>query len=374
MQALFLSIAPTLMTDLNLRSSYEFELPEAQIATHPHEPRDEARLLVVKGMHREHHIFRDILDQLVAGDCVVVNDVTVRKARFFAKRHTGGIVEVMITDDITAPKRQFSCLYRASHLAPGEILCAVNDEKVQITLCRDGDDRNSLCSVTFLGEEPVVEILDRIGQLPLPPYIVKKRKRLGEAEYESEDTEQYQTVYARSGSAVAAPTAGLHFTDELIEKIRQKGIRFERLTLDVGAGTFRPVQTENLSDHVMHSEHYCVSQSLADAIETAHASDRRVVAVGTTVVRSLEDQFDRFGKVVPGEYDTNIFLKPGRKFGIVDAMITNFHLPGSTLMVLVSAFAGYENIMAAYREAIEKGYMFYSYGDAMFLEAEANAR
>ena len=362
------------MPDLNLRSAYEFDLPESQIATHPHEPRDEARLLSVRGMHREHHIFKDILDMLVPGDCIVVNDVTVRKARFFAKRHTGGIVEVMITDDITAPRRRFSCLYRASHLAPGEILCAVNDEKVQITLSREGSDRTALCNVEFLGDEPVVEILDRIGQLPLPPYIVKKRKRQGEAEYESEDTEQYQTVYARSGSAVAAPTAGLHFTDELIEKIRQKGVRFERLTLDVGAGTFRPVQTENLNDHIMHTEHYRVSQSLAEAIETAHAENKRVIAVGTTVVRSLEDQYDRFDKVVPGEYDTNIFLKPGRKFGIVDAMITNFHLPGSTLMVLVSAFAGYDNIMAAYRDAIANGYMFYSYGDAMFLEAEPGTR
>lgn len=362
------------MTDLNLRSAYEFDLPESQIATHPHEPRDEARLLVVRGMHREHRVFRDIIDLLTPGDCIVVNDVTVRKARFFAKRHTGGIVEVMITDDITAPKRQFSCLYRASHLAPGEILCAVNDESVHIALDRNGSDRNALCTVTFLGDEPVVEILDRVGQLPLPPYIVKKRKRLGEAEYDSDDTEQYQTVYAQSGSAVAAPTAGLHFTDALIEKIKQKGVRFERLTLDVGAGTFRPVQTENLSEHVMHTEHYCVSQALADAIEDTHRAHHRVIAVGTTVVRSLEDQFDRFGKVVPGEYDTHIFLRPGRKFGIVDDMITNFHLPGSTLMVLVSAFAGHENIMAAYREAIDKGYMFYSYGDAMFLEVQDNAR
>ena len=356
------------MRDLDLKSTYEFELPESQIATHPHEPRDECKLLAVRGMHRKHHIFRDILDLIRPEDCIVVNDVTVQKARFFVKRDTGGIIEILMTDDVTARRRRFSCLYKAGHLSQGEVLTAVNDETVRVVLSRDGDDRSSLCWVEFLGEEPVIEILDRIGQLPLPPYIVKKRKREGEAVYEASDSELYQTVYANAGSAVAAPTAGLHFTDELIEKIRAKGVRFERLTLDVGTGTFRPVQTEKLSDHVMHTEHYRVSASLSEAIAQTRTRGGRVIAVGTTVVRSLEDQYDRFGKVVAGEYDTCIFLKPGRKFGIVDAMITNFHLPGSTLMVLVSAFAGYDPIMAAYREAIENGYMFYSYGDAMFLE------
>ncbi|MBO5753433.1 MAG: tRNA preQ1(34) S-adenosylmethionine ribosyltransferase-isomerase QueA [Proteobacteria bacterium] len=356
--------------DLNQKSTYEFALPESQIATHPREPRDAAKLLVVKGQKREHRIFRDIVDILKPGDCLVVNDVTVQKARFFAKRATGGVIEVLITDDITAPRRTFECLYRANHLAAGEILTAVNDDSVQVTLKRNAEDRSALCEITFLGEEPVVEILDRIGQLPLPPYIVKQRKNQGHALYEDADTVQYQTVYANAGSAVAAPTAGLHFTDALIEKIRAKGIRFERLTLDVGTGTFRPVQTENLNDHVMHTERYRVSQKLAEAIEETKRNNGRVIAVGTTVVRSLEDQFDKFGKIVEGTYDTNIFLKPGRKFGMVDAIITNFHLPGSTLIVLVSAFAGYENTMAAYKEAIEQGYLFYSYGDAMFLEPE----
>ncbi len=359
------------MPDLNLKSTYEFVLPDAQIATHPREPRDQCRLLHVKGNHREHLIFRDILDIIRPNDCIVVNDVTVQKARFFVRRATGGIVEILMTDDITAPRRVFTCLFKASHLAEGEILTAVNDDTVRVILSKDGDDRDSLCHVEFLGNEPVVEILDRIGQLPLPPYIVKQRKKQGEATYEQSDTELYQTVYANAGSAVAAPTAGLHFTDELIDKIRAKGTRFERLTLDVGTGTFRPVQTENLSDHVMHTEHYRVSKRLADAIESTRNAGGRIIAVGTTVVRSLEDQFDRFGRVVEGDYDTNIFLKPGRKFGLVDAMVTNFHLPGSTLIVLVAAFAGYENIMNAYKEAIEMGYMFYSYGDAMFIEPEA---
>ncbi|MBQ9396125.1 MAG: tRNA preQ1(34) S-adenosylmethionine ribosyltransferase-isomerase QueA [Proteobacteria bacterium] len=356
------------MPDLNQRSTYEFALPETQIATHPHEPRDECRLLTVRGMHREHHIFKDILDILNPNDCIVVNDVTVRKARFFVQRKTGALIEILMTDDITAPRRKFSCLFRANHLTPGEILTAVQDSTVSVILRRDSDDRASLCEVEFLGSEPVVEILDRIGQLPLPPYIVKQRKKQGDAVYEPSDTELYQTVYANAGNAVAAPTAGLHFTDELIHRIRQKGIAFEKLTLDVGTGTFRPIQTENLNDHVMHTEHYCVSKHLAETLEKTRQNGGRIVAVGTTVVRSLEDQFDRFGKVVPGAYDTNIFIKPGRKFGLIDAMITNFHLPGSTLMVLVSAFAGYENIMEAYRDAIDKGYLFYSYGDAMFLE------
>ncbi len=361
------------MPDLNLKSSYEFSLPEAQIATHPREPRDMCKLMAVHGPNRKHLVFKDILDILNPGDCIVVNDVTVQKARFFVQRKTGGIIEILMTDDITAPRRTFSCLYKSSHLGQNEVLTAVNDPSVQVILTKNDSDRASLSQVEFLGSEPVVEILDRIGQLPLPPYIVKKRKQLGEAVYENSDSELYQTVYANAGSAVAAPTAGLHFTDDLIEKIINKGILFEKLTLDVGTGTFRPVQTENLSDHVMHTEHYRVSQKLADAIAQTRNNGHRVIAVGTTVVRSLEDQFDRFGKVVPGDYDTNIFLKPGRKFGLIDAMITNFHLPGSTLMVLVSAFAGYQTMMDAYREAIDAGYMFYSYGDAMFLEPDPNA-
>lgn len=356
------------LPDLNLKSSYEFELPETQIARHPREPRDAARLLVVKGMEREHKIFRDLPQLLSPGDLLVVNDVRVQKARFFARRKTGGLVEVLLTDDITAPRRQFSCLYKSGHLSPGEILTAEGDPNTQIILSKDGTDRAALCSIEFLGDEPVVEILNRIGQLPLPPYIVKQRKNLGEPAYEATDTQSYQTVYAEGGSAVAAPTAGLHFTDALIDRIREKGIGFEHLTLDVGVGTFRPIQTQSLDAHVMHTEHYTISDSLAQAIARTKANGNRVIAVGTTVVRSLEDQFDRFQNVRAGSYNTNIFLKPGRHFGIVDAVITNFHLPGSTLMVLVSAFAGYENIMAAYREAIASGYLFYSYGDAMFLE------
>ena len=355
------------MADLSLKSTYEFDLPESQIARHPHEPRDEARLMVVNGDHREHHVFKDILDILKPGDLIVVNDVKVQKARFFAKRPTGGIIEVLLTDDITAPRRTFACMFKAGKLPPDEVLTAVNDESVRIHLRRDSDDRQALCTIEFLGDEPVVEILDRVGQLPLPPYIVKQRKVHGDAVYENADTEQYQTVYANAGSAVAAPTAGLHFTDALIEKLKAKGIGFERLTLDVGTGTFRPIQTENLNDHVMHTEHYTVSAQLADAIAQTRANGGRIVAVGTTVVRSLEDQYKRFGKVVAGGYDTNIFIKPGHTFGLIDIMITNFHLPGSTLIVLVSAFAGFDNTMAAYHEAIERGYMFYSYGDAMML-------
>lgn len=355
------------MPDLSLKSTYEFDLPESQIATHPHEPRDEARLLVVDGDHREHRIFKDILDYLRPGDCIVVNDVKVQKARFFAKRPTGGIVEVLLTDDITAPRRKFSCLFKAGKLPPDEVLTAVNDESVRIRLKRDDSDRQALCEVEFLGEEPVVEILDRVGQLPLPPYIVKQRKAHGDALYENADTEQYQTVYANAGSAVAAPTAGLHFTDGLIEQIKARGIAFEHLTLDVGTGTFRPIQTENLDEHKMHTEHYTISSQLAQKIAETRAKGGRIVAVGTTVVRSLEDQFKRFGKVEAGSYETNIFIKPGHEFGLVDVMVTNFHLPGSTLIVLVSAFAGYDNTMAAYRDAIERGYKFYSYGDAMML-------
>ncbi len=356
------------MLDLNQKSTYEFELPETQIATHPREPRDAARLLCVHGTELKHVIFRDIVDMLNPGDCIVVNDVSVQKARFFVQRETGGIVEVLLTDDAAALGRRHECLFKGSHVQPDEVLTAVGDDSVRVRLSRDSEERSSLCHCEFLGDEPVLEILDRIGQLPLPPYIVKRRKTMGDPLYDASDTAQYQTVYAKTGSAVAAPTAGLHFTDELIEKIRAKGVDFQRLRLDVGTGTFRPVQTERLDQHVMHTEHYVVSEKLAQAIENTKKQGGRVIAVGTTVVRSLEDQYSRFQKVVPGEYDTNIFIKPGYKFGIIDALITNFHLPGSTLIVLVAAFAGYENTMAAYKAAVQEGYMFYSYGDAMFLQ------
>ena len=356
------------MPDLNQKSTYEFELPENQIATHPREPRDAARLLCLNGSSISHRIFRDIEALLHPGDLIVVNDVSVQKARFFVQRSTGGVVEVLLTDDAAALGRRHECLYKGSHVHPDEVLTAIGDDTVRVRLSRDSDDRASLCHVEFLGDEPVLDILDRIGQLPLPPYIVKRRKTLGDPLYESSDTEMYQTVYAKTGSAVAAPTAGLHFTDSLIERIRAKGVGFERLRLDVGTGTFRPVQTERLDQHVMHTEHYVVSQKLANAIEETKNRGGRVIAVGTTVVRSLEDQFQRQGGVKAGEYDTNIFIKPGYRFGIVDALVTNFHLPGSTLIVLVSAFAGYENTMAAYKEAVSEGYLFYSYGDAMFIQ------
>ncbi len=361
------------MLDLNQKSIYEFELPESQIATHPREPRDAARLLCVNGAEVQHKVFRDIVNFIQPGDLIVVNDVSVQKARFFVQRATGRIVEVLLTDDAAALGRRHECLYKGSHVQPDEVLTAVGDSSVRVRLSRDSEDRASLSHVEFLGEEPVLDILDRIGQLPLPPYIVKRRKTLGDPLYDASDTEQYQTVYAKTGSAVAAPTAGLHFTDELIEKLRAKGVGFERLRLDVGTGTFRPVQTERLDQHVMHTEHYVVSQRLAEAIEATKARGGRVIAVGTTVVRSLEDQFQRNGRVIAGEYDTCIFIKPGYQFGIVDALITNFHLPGSTLIVLVAAFAGYEHTMAAYKAAVENGYLFYSYGDAMFLEKRADA-
>ncbi|MCL2325731.1 MAG: tRNA preQ1(34) S-adenosylmethionine ribosyltransferase-isomerase QueA [Proteobacteria bacterium] len=355
------------MPDLTQTSAYDFVLPETQIATHPADPRDSARLLVVDGDARQHLVFRDIVDWFKPGDCLVVNDVMVQKARFYVRRATGAVIEVLLTDDVTHHARIHTCLYRGGHFPADEILIAVNDETIQVRLWRDTETRESLCYVEFLGSEPIVEMLGRVGQLPLPPYIVKRRKTKGDSLYEASDDKQYQTVYAQSGSAVAAPTAGLHFTPELIQRLQDKGVTFARLRLDVGPGTFRPVQTESLDAHVMHSERYFISPELADALAKTRLAAGRVVAVGTTVVRSLEDQFARFGKLVPGTYETDIFIRPGFRFGVVDAMITNFHLPGSTLMVLVSAFGGHETIMTAYADAIAKGYRFYSYGDAMLL-------
>ena len=364
----------TQLPDLNALSAYEYELPQELIATEPANPRDSAKLMCVRGSQRSHHIFRDIEFLLNPGDLIVVNDVTVQRARFFAQRKTGGRVEVLITDDAAKLTRTLKCLWKANHKIPeNEELTCENDPSVHFTLKKETsseENADALGSITFLGDEPVIEILSRIGELPLPPYIRKRRQLEGNPMYNDRDDEDYQTVYAKEGAAVAAPTAGLHFTSELLERLAAKNIRMQRLRLDVGPGTFRPIRAEHLSDHNMHTEHYYISESLKNDIEATRARGNRIVAVGTTVVRSLEDQAQRFGKIVPGEYDTNIFIKPGHQFKMIDAMVTNFHLPGSTLMVLVSAFAGYQNICDAYREAVENRYHFYSYGDAMLLFPE----
>lgn len=355
------------MQDLNSKAAYDFELPESQIAAHPRVPRDNARLLVLDAKGQiKHQIFKDVIHLFAPGDCIVVNDVAVQRARFFVQRKTGALIEVLLTGDASIDTRRHPCLYRAKRLKPDEKLTTVGDPTVSVKLYR-GKNRDEPAYVEFLGDEPVPELLKRIGQLPLPPYIVQRRKTIGADVYQDADLNDYQTVYAKEGSAVAAPTAGLHFTTELMATLNAKGILIERLRLDVGMGTFKPVQCQNLDDHKMHSETYAISKETAENIMKTKANGGKIIAIGTTVVRSLEDQYSRFGRVCHGHYDTDIFIKIGHRFGIVDQMITNFHLPASTLLVLVSAFSGYNEIMKAYAEAIREGYLFYSYGDAMLL-------
>ena len=338
-------------------SDFNYDLPEELIAQHPYEKRDEARLMV---LHRntkqiEHKVFKDIIDYLEPGDCLVLNDTKVIPARLYGKKDTGAKVEFLLlkrieNDDWEAMVRPGNKLKAGAKVSFGD---GILQAEVLETL--EGGNRR----VRFTYEGIFNEILDKVGLMPLPPYIKENIK---------EENEKYQTVYAKYEGSAAAPTAGLHFTEELLEKIKEKGVEIAKVTLHVGIGTFRPVKVENVEEHKMHSEHFYVKQSEADKINKAKAEGHRVIAVGTTSCRVLESVSDENGKMKEIETDTSIFIYPGYKFKCVDALITNFHLPESTLIMLVSSLAGKDFIMKAYKEAVEKRYKFFSFGDAMFIE------
>ena len=338
-------------------SDFDYELPEELIAQHPYDKRDEARLMV---LHRdtkemEHKVFKDIIDYLEPGDCLVINDTKVIPARLYGKKDTGANVEFLLlkrieNDDWEAMVRPGNKLKTGAKVTFGDGLL---NAEVLDTL--PGGNRK----VRFTYNGIFNEILDQIGLMPLPPYIKENIK---------EENEKYQTVYAKYEGSAAAPTAGLHFTEELLEKIKEKGIDIAKVTLHVGIGTFRPVKVENVEEHQMHSEHFFVKQSEADKINKARETGHRVIAVGTTSCRVLESVSDENGKVKEIETDTSIFIYPGYKFKCVDCLITNFHLPQSTLIMLVSTLAGKEFIMKAYNEAVKEKYKFFSFGDAMFIE------
>lgn len=338
-------------------SDFNYELPEELIAQHPYDKRDEARLMV---LHRntkqiEHKVFKDIIDYLEPGDCLVLNDTKVIPARLYGKKDTGAKVEFLLlkrieNDDWEAMVRPGNKLKAGAKVSFGD---GILQAEVLETL--EGGNRR----VRFTYEGIFNEILDKVGLMPLPPYIKENIK---------EENEKYQTVYAKYEGSAAAPTAGLHFTEELLEKIKEKGVEIAKVTLHVGIGTFRPVKVENVEEHKMHSEHFYVKQSEADKINKAKETGHRVVAVGTTSCRVLESVSDENGKMKEIETDTSIFIYPGYKFKCVDALITNFHLPESTLIMLVSSLAGKDFIMKAYKEAVEKRYKFFSFGDAMFIE------
>lgn len=336
-------------------SDFYYDLPEELIAQTPIEKRDESRLMVLnrKDQSIEHKQFKDIIDYLEPGDCLVRNNTKVIPARLYGKKATGAKIEFLLLNQIEGDI--WESIVRPGHkLKPGtEVEFGDGLLKATVLDIMPGGTRK----VEFKYEGIFNEILDQIGLMPLPPYIHESLK----------DNDRYQTVYARYEGSAAAPTAGLHFTPELFEKLKQKGIEVANVTLHVGIGTFRPVKVENVEEHHMHSEHYYIKQEDVDKINNAKKNGKRVIGVGTTSCRVLETIADEKGMVKPTEGDTQIFIYPGYKFKCLDGLITNFHLPESTLIMLVSALAGKEYIMRAYNEAVKERYRFFSFGDAMFI-------
>ena len=336
-------------------SDFYYDLPEELIAQTPIEKRDESRLMVLNREKQtiEHKTFKDIIDYLEPGDCLVRNNTKVIPARLYGKKATGAKIEFLLLNRIEGDI--WECIVRPGHkLKPGtEVEFGEGLLKGTVLDIMPGGTRK----VEFKYEGIFNEILDQIGLMPLPPYIHKSLK----------DKDRYQTVYAKYDGSAAAPTAGLHFTPELFEKIRAKGIEVANVTLHVGIGTFRPVKVENVEEHHMHSEHFYIKQEDVDKINTAKKNGKRVIAVGTTSCRVLETIADENGMVKATEGDTQIFIYPGYKYKCLDGLVTNFHLPESTLIMLVSALAGRDYIMKAYNEAVKERYRFFSFGDAMLI-------
>ena len=346
------------------RSDFSYFLPPELIAQHPLAERSASRLLCLDGTTGEinHKQFTDVPALLHPGDLLVFNNTRVIPARLWGRKESGGRLEILV-ERMTG-----------EHTALAHVRCSKSPKpgtRIELTADQGGEPGPYRLTVTdragalfcLRSEEgvPLPRILDQLGHMPLPPYI--------ERPDEAGDRERYQTVYAEREGAVAAPTAGLHFTDELLAEMAAKGIRSVSVTLHVGAGTFQPVRVDDVRDHVMHAEFVQVDENVCNAVRETREAGGRVIAVGTTAVRSLESACLETGDIQPFHGDTDIFIYPGHRFAAVDAMITNFHLPESTLLMLVSAFAGRDAIMAAYREAVEARYRFFSYGDAMFISA-----
>lgn len=338
-------------------TDFDFYLPEELIAQHPMEKRDEARLMVMNKENGEieHQVFKDIIDYLEPGDCIVLNDTRVLPARLIgSKEGTGGKIEFLLLKRVD--KDTWETLVKPGKRAQIGTRFVFGDGELKAEVIGLGEEGSRI--VKFEYEGIFEEVLDKLGQMPLPPYITERL----------EDKEMYQTVYSREQGSAAAPTAGLHFTKELLEKIEGKGVSIAFLTLHVGLGTFRPVKVENIEEHNMHAEYYCMSKATADIINKTKENGKNVIAVGTTSCRTLETIGDESGKVREQSGWTDIFIFPGYKYKVVDKLITNFHLPQSTLIMLVSALAGKENVMNAYETAVCEKYKFFSFGDAMFVK------
>lgn len=337
-------------------SDFYYDLPKELIAQTPVEPRDSSRLMLLDRNTGEidHKHFYDIIDSLNPGDLLVANDSRVLPARIYGiKDETGARVEFLLLSQITGNRWEALC--KPGKKAKEGTSFTFGDGLLKATVAEVKDDGNRI--VDFECDENFFSTLDKIGQMPLPPYITEELK----------DKERYQTVYSHELGSAAAPTAGLHFTKELMQRIKDKGVNIAYVTLHVGLGTFRPVKVDDVTKHKMHSEHYEIPQETAKLINETKKNGGRVIAVGTTSCRTLESVASFYGEIKPCEGFTDIFIYPGYEFKVLDGLITNFHLPESTLIMLVSAFAGYDNVMNAYKTAVEEKYRFFSFGDAMFI-------
>ena len=341
-------------TDLKT-SDFWYDLPEELIAQTPLEKRDTSRLLTLDRVTGkvEHKHFYDIIDHLNPGDCLVLNDSRVLPARLLGHRPTGGAVEVLLLRDLGDKKWECLCKPGRKMQVGSQVIFGDGELTAQVTEVKEDGNR----IVEFQYEGIFLEVLERLGKMPLPPYI----------KAELADQERYQTVYSKEVGSAAAPTAGLHFTTELLEKIREKGIKTAFVTLHVGLGTFRPVKADNISEHHMHSELCMISPETADVLNQTKAEGGRIICVGTTSCRTLESLVNDDGSFEAKSKWTEIFIYPGYRFKAMQGLITNFHLPESTLVMLVSAFAGRENVLNAYAEAVKEKYRFFSFGDAMFI-------
>lgn len=340
-------------------SDFYYDLPKELIAQTPLEPRDSSRLLVLdrnSGETEDRH-FYDIIDYLNEGDCLIVNDSKVLPARIYGiKQPTGAKVEFLLLHQVENNKWETLCKPGKKATVGTEFI--FGDGILKAIVIEVKEDGNRIVDFEYPQGENIYSALDKIGKMPLPPYITTELK----------DQNRYQTVYCDEIGSAAAPTAGLHFTKELMKKIEDKGVKIGYVTLHVGLGTFRPVKVDDVTKHKMHSEHYEVPIETAKLIEETKSNGKRVIAVGTTSCRTLESVAKEYGKVKACDGFTDIFIYPGFEFKVLDGLITNFHLPESTLIMLVSAFAGYENVMNAYKQAVERKYRFFSFGDAMLIK------
>lgn len=363
--------------DADLTDTYDYDLPDELVAARPSAIRRDSRLMKIDRSDAtiEHRQFHELPEFLREGDLIVLNDARVIPARVAARKETGGAVEVFVVEltsgewHTASPEISFRVMTRSSKPVRAESVLSVDgfDDAFVVERWEHGEG-----TVTWTGEATTpAELLDRIGEIPLPPYILKRREELGEVVVD--DAQRYQTVFARNLGAVAAPTAGLHFDESIFDRLEERGVRRAHITLEVGPGTFRPVTSERLSDHEMHSERYIVPDGLGELIDSTKATGGRVIAVGTTSMRTLEAEAVRATPFEPGVRRTDIFLHPSNPPRFCDGLLTNFHLPRSTLLALVAGFAGVDLMRRAYNVAVEERYRFYSYGDAMLILNGADA-